>query len=173
MRVKGVHAGSDAAKAGLVADDELTAINSVPVTNVVDALVVLAGAKAGDTLHLEVLRGAGAGARRVEVSIPVTKAPPPPPNQLLLGRMGVEAVTVTPAVVKKYRLPIARGVLLTAIKGESPAATAGLQAGDVLYQLGPYYVNSVEDVETVLKNIPPDVDERIGIVRGNTLAGVG
>jgi S1-C subfamily serine protease len=81
--------------------------------------------------------------------------------------MGVEALTVTPAVVKKYRLPIGRGVLLTAIKPDSAASAAGLESGDVLYQLGPYYVNSVEDIETVLKSIPSDVDARVGIVRNN------
>jgi serine protease Do len=104
----------------------------------------------------------------MEVSLAVTKAPPPPPNQLLLTKLGVEAVTVTPAVVKKYHLPIGRGVLLTAIKPDSAASVAGLQSGDVLYQLGPYYVNSIEDIETILKNIPSNVDATIGIVRDNT-----
>jgi S1-C subfamily serine protease len=164
VMVKEVHADSAAAKAGLEPNDQIVAINGVTVTNVVDALVDLAGVKSGEILELQVVRGGG-GVQRV--SVPVMRALPPPPNQVLLSKMGVEALTVTPAVVKKYRLPIGRGVLLTAIKPDSAASAAGLESGDVLYQLGPYYVNSVEDIETVLKSIPSDVDARVGIVRNN------
>ena len=163
-----MHADSAAAKAGLEPNDQIIAINSVAVTNVVDALVDLASAKSGDTLTLQLARGGQAASQRLEVSLPVTKAPPPPPNQMLLTKMGVEGVTVTPAVVRKYHLPISRGVLLTAIKPDSAAAAAGLEPGDVLCQLGRYPVSSVEDVEALLKTAPSDLDVQIGIVRNNT-----
>jgi membrane-associated protease RseP (regulator of RpoE activity) len=133
----------------------------------VDALVDLASAKSGDKLDLQLARGGGAAVQRLNVSVMVTKAPPPPPNQMLLTKLGVEGVTVTPAVVKKYHLPVSRGVLLTAIKPDSAADAAGLQAGDVLSQLGRYPVNSVEDVEALLKTAPSDLDVQIGIVRND------
>jgi S1-C subfamily serine protease len=62
---------------------------------------------------------------------------------------------------------VSRGVLLTAIKPDSAADAAGLQAGDVLSQLGRYPVNSVEDVEALLKTAPSDLDVQIGIVRND------
>jgi serine protease Do len=171
--VKEVHADSAAAKAGLEPNDQITGINGVAVTNVVDALVDLASVKSGDTLTLQLARGGEASSQRLEISLPVTKAPPPPPNQMLLTKMGVEGVTVTPAVVRKYHLPIARGVLLTAIKPDSAAATAGLEPGDVLCQLGSFPVGSVEDVEALLKTATSDQDAWIGIIRNETrLRGV-
>jgi hypothetical protein len=38
----------------------------------------------------------------------------------------------------------------------------------VLVQLGPYYVNTVEDVATLLKTVNQEVDVRVGIIRGET-----
>ncbi len=171
--IRQVHPGSAAATAGLMNDDRILSINGVRADNVVDALVVLASAKAGDALHLSILRGGDRGVRgsnRMEISIPVTKAPPAPPNQLLLGRLGVEAATVTPVMMKKLHLAVSHGVLLNAVKPDSAAAEAGLLPGDILYQLGPWYVNSVEDVEMVLKNVPGEVEVRVGVVRSNSRA---
>ncbi|HUO07428.1 MAG TPA: trypsin-like peptidase domain-containing protein [Phycisphaerae bacterium] len=168
VMVKSVRPDGIAAKAGLRVGDQILKIGDVPVGNVVDALVALAGAKPGEMLPIEVARG-DVGGKLEQVSLAVTKAPPTPPNQLLLTKLGVEAETVTPAVVRKYHLiPGIRGVLLTAVKEDSAAGVAGLQSGDVINQIGRYRVTSVEELEVLLKGVKEDVDATVGIIRGNS-----
>jgi serine protease Do len=173
--LKQVRPESGAAKAGLMAGDQVVKIGDVPVSNVVDALVALASAEpagAGqpdNTLSVEVVRGTGADAKVVDAKFVLTKAPPPPPNQLLMGKLGVEGVTVTAAVVKKYHLvPGIKGVLVTAVKQDSAGGQAGLESGDVIYQLGRYRVVSVEELELLLKSVKEDVDANVGVLRGNS-----
>ncbi len=163
--IKQVQVGSDAAKAGLKTADQIVAIGGASVTNVVDALVAMANAKPGDTLALEVARGTLG--KKMEIKLPVTKAPVPPVEDLLLTRMGIKAETVTPALVAKYKLAMRQGIYISAVKADSPAGAAGIEPGDVLYQLGRYRVGSVDDVATLLKTVKEEVDVPIGIVRGN------
>ena len=167
--VKSVRPGGNAEKAGLQVGDEIMQIGDLPVKNVVDALVAMAGAKPEDVLRLEVARGAEKGApKMIDMKVLVTKVLPPPPNQVLMGKLGVEGVTVTAAVVKKYGLvPGVRGVMVMAVKDDSTAAVAGLQVGDVIYQLGQYRVQSLEQLEALLKGVKEDVDAAVGIIRGN------
>jgi S1-C subfamily serine protease len=103
----------------------------------------------------------------MEVTVAVGKAAPLPAEQFLLTKLGVEGVTLTPALAKKNDLAIARGIWVKSVKADTPAAVAGIKAGDVLYQMGPYYVNSLEDVETLLKSVTGEVEVAVGIVRGN------
>jgi serine protease Do len=166
--VKQIESDGEAGKAGLRAGDQIVSIDKVGTPTVVDALVSLSNAQVGSTLSLEVLRGEGKAAKRVTLSIPVGKAPPPLADQTLMNKLGVEASTITPAIAKKFSLAVVRGVVITAVTADGPAGKAGIQAGDVLVQLGPYYVNTVEDVATLLKTVNQEVDVRVGIIRGET-----
>ena len=156
-----------AAKAGLKDGDRIIDVGGTPVNDVVDALVAMASVKPGDELAVAVPRGEGKEARRLDFKVAIGKAAPPASEQLLADKLGVEGVTVTPALARKENLAVARGILVRGVKAKSPAADAGIKAGDVLYQLGPYYVNSVEDAATLLKTVKGEMDVRIGIVRGN------
>jgi serine protease Do len=165
--VKQVQSNSAAAKEGLKAGDQITRIGGVEPRSIVDALVALASTKPGEDLGVRLLRGTGASAKELTFLVPVTKAPPPPVEALLLSKMGVKGQTVTPALASKFRLSTNQGVYIDTVEANSPAAKCGLQPGDVLYQLGRYYVNSTDDVAALLKTAKEPVDARIGIVRGN------
>ena len=160
-----LQANSPAAKAGLKDGDVLTMVDGLPMTSIVDAMVPLAALKPGDKVTLRVA-ASKAGAKEPEYSFAVNKAPPLESETVLAGKLGVEALTVTPAIAKKYKLAVMQGVMIVSVKADTPAATAGLKTGDVLYQLGPYYVNSIEDVATLLKTVKEEVDVRIGLIRG-------
>ena len=103
--------------------------------------------------------------------IPVTKAPPPPVEELLFNKMGIKGQTVTPALATKFKLTVNQGVYIDTVQPDSPAAKCGLQVGDVFFQLGRYYVNSPEDVATLLKTVTQPLEARVGIVRGNRARG--
>ena len=158
---------SGAAKAGLAAGDQVFMINGTSVQTIVDAAVALANAKVGETVSLEVAHG-GEGGRLHEVKVPVVAAPPPESEVILSKRVGVEGKTVTPALAKTQKLAIDAGVLITAVDKGSPAAEAGMEKGDIIFQLGPYYVNSIEDVANLLKSAKPETKVVVGIVRANS-----
>jgi serine protease Do len=165
--VKQVHAGSEAEKAGLHASDQIVSIGGATVTDVVDALVAMANVEPGKMLDLAVLRGSGADAKRLEMKIPVTKAPQPVADEVLLTKMGIKGETLTAALAKQYGVAVRKGVYISAVKTDSPAGRAGFQPGDVLIQLGRYYVTSVDDVATLLKTVKAEVEVPVGVVRGN------
>ncbi len=160
-------ASSGAAKAGLAAGDQLFAIDGAPVKTIVDAAVALANAKVGETVVLQVAH-AGEGAKLHEVKVPVVAAPPPESEVILSKRVGIEGKTVTPALAKTEKLAIDAGVLVTSVEKGSPAAEAGLERGDTIFQLGPYYVSSIEDVANLLKSAKPETKVVVGIVRANS-----
>jgi len=161
--VKSVESNGPAAKAGMVAGDQIVAVGTTAIGDEIDALVAMASVKPGDSLAVTVLRDG----KKMAMSVSVGKAAPPPAEQYLLTKMGVEGVTVTPLIAKKNELAITRGIWIKSVKPNSPASAAGLKEGDVLYQMGRYYVNTVEDAETLLKTVKQEVDVQVGIVRGN------
>ena len=125
--VKSVEAGGPAAKAGLAAGEQIVEVGTTTVGNVVDALVAMASVKPGDELAVAVLRGNGPEAKRVEITVAVGKAAPPPAEQFLLTKLGVEGVTVTPALAKKNELAVSHGIWVKSVKADSPAAAAGMK----------------------------------------------
>jgi len=163
VMIRNVAANGAAAKAGLSNGMRLHAINKVPVTTVIDALVAIAAAKPGDTLALTVNRGNALA----EINVPVGKAPTPESETIIASKLGLETQTITPALAKKQKLAVAQGVLINGVKLDSPAANAGIKPGDILFQLGRYYVNSNEDVATLLKTVDRELDVQVGIIRGN------
>jgi serine protease Do len=165
--VKQVQGGSEAEKAGLRAGDQIVGVNAETVRSVVDALVDMAGAKPGDSLALQVLRGAGQGMKRLDLRIPVTKMPVPPVEDVLMTKLGVKGETVTPALARKFQLIARQGVFISEVKADSPAGRAGIQPGDVLFQIGRFYIADVDDLAQFLKIVRSPVDVSFAITRAN------
>ena len=59
--------------------------------------------------------------------------------------------------------------MISAVEPDSPADRAGIERGLVLYRIGNYNVNSVKQVDSLLKraNSGARVDFAVGIVREN------
>ena len=62
-----------------------------------------------------------------------------------------------------------RGVLVSAVEPESPADTAGIQRGLVIYRVGRYNVSSVKQLDSYLTRVESGstVAFTVGIVRAN------
>ncbi len=73
MRIAAVRAASPAERAGLVAGDQVMAVNQKPVANIFDYTYALRGTSSGDTLHVEVLltgeRDTGSDGRRLTLPL--------------------------------------------------------------------------------------------------------
>jgi S1-C subfamily serine protease len=57
-------------------------------------------------------------------------------GQVDRGYLGVRLSAVTPSIARQQDLPVEQGVLLESVEPGSPADEAGLQAGDIIVQLG-------------------------------------
>jgi serine protease Do len=82
---------------------------------------------------------------------------------------GLQLQDLTAELASALGYATGRGVLISAVEPDSPADRAGIERGLVLYRIGNYNVNSVKQVDTLLKraNSGANVDFAIGIVREN------
>jgi membrane-associated protease RseP (regulator of RpoE activity) len=100
--------------------------------------------------------------------------PAPPPAVVLASEkiLGMGLDQVTPALAKKYHLVAQSGLLVTQINPGSVAAKAGIKPGDVVVQIGPYRVRTLNDLAALLPYMPKAKVVRIVVVRKGRF-GVG
>ncbi len=66
------------------------------------------------------------------------------------GYLGISSITITPALARNFQLPVTQGVGINSVVRSSPAATAGLQAGDIIVAIGDVAVNNSTDLTRAL-----------------------
>jgi serine protease Do len=79
------------------------------------------------------------------------------------GRLGVTVEELTPQLAEYFGAD--QGVLVAAVAMDSPAARAGLKAGDVITKVDGTTVQSRADLVRALRNSRDDQEVTIGIVR--------
>jgi S1-C subfamily serine protease len=75
--------------------------------------------------------------------------------------LAIQAVTVDAALVTQKHLPVASGVLIT------KSATSGLQADDVLTQIGTYVLVNGSSLAKALASMKPGDRVSVTVYRGN------
>lgn len=161
---------SPADKAGLVSGDIILEFNGRKVAYS-SALPPLVGAVTpGATVDMLVLRDGKQqtidvvieplddGVQRV-TSMPVAD----PIDQ---SRLGV-VVSAVPSDVMKD-MGISHGVVVSELKGDGPAATAGIREGDVILSINREDIHSVELLESIVENAPGDEAIPVLIQRGSS-----
>jgi serine protease Do len=163
IAITGVEPSSPGAKAGLQTGDVITSVNGNPVDQPGQLRIVVAGMTPGSVAHLKVFRG---GSYK-DVNVTLTEFP----KKLLAGGddqdndnqpgfgegekgalKGVSVQALTPDI--RQQLQIAdnvKGVVVTDVDQDSPAARAGLQQGDVITQVNRRNVTSVSDFNSAAK----------------------
>ncbi len=155
-----------AARAGLRIGDVIEAMDGQAVASVADVYVCMLEKRAGDRVVVRVRRADGS--REVPVAV---EARPHPDGAALARRvLGVGLREITPELARRYRLPLARGLVITEVDPGTPAAATGLQPRDVLFELGRSRVATLDDVGLALEDLPAGAAIRIGVARGNVRA---
>jgi serine protease Do len=137
----------------------IVSINGSPVSNIVDAYAALLRIKPTD----EKFSYGRPDKEIVELSV----HPMPLPDAIVQAkeRLGVTIELLTPMLAEKYRISRDEGFFVTAVARDSIAAKAGIQPGDVIFQLGPYRVSRLEDLSVLLPHLPKTGRVRVGVVR--------
>jgi len=80
--------------------------------------------------------------------------------------VGIEAAPLPPSVARKLGWERTHGVLVDHVQPGSPAALAGVQAGDVVTELGASPVVDVEDLNARLRGYPAKTTFALSVFRG-------
>jgi|SRR5579871_49071 len=151
---------SPAAKAGLKVGDVITTINNDPVEDVNSFRLAVAGFAPGTKVELKVNREG----KTMDIPVTLTEynmeagngqsAPEGVPGKGEKGSLkGVSVEALTPEVRQEMQLPdgVKSGVVITDIDDDSPAATVGLQPGDLILQVNHKAVNSVAEFNSAVR----------------------
>lgn len=112
------------------------------------------------------------GAVSIGFAIPAETVSQVVPQLLKNGKavhpfFGVQVADLTPDVAQQFGLKASQGVVVLDVVGGSPAAQAGIQAGDVITQVDTTRVDTVEDFIGALRTHQPGDAVLATVVRGD------
>jgi serine protease Do len=81
------------------------------------------------------------------------------------GWLGVGIQDINEELAKSFDLKEARGILVTEVQQDSPAAKSGLQQGDVILRLNGDELTDVSDLRNKIALIPPGTKATLTIIR--------
>ncbi len=158
--------GSPADKAGCKTGDRILNLNGKKLHHIQDYQVAMLSAKAGVTVRLRCERAG----KKIDISV-TSEAKPKPDGAALAWRLfGINLRPVTPEIAGRLKLPVEQGLLVVRVEQSGPAGRIGLRRGDVVFQLGKWYVKDTDQVGSALEDVRAGDVIRVGIVRGNVRA---
>ncbi len=146
--VAGVEPDSPAARAGVKPGDVIVGMNGETLDEYKDLPKLVASASAGSESTLTVKRNG----ETVELAVEIGNMPEEDVKVALAEdsdtpKLGVYLAELTPEARQRYRIgEDTEGVLVAGVEQGSPAAKAGITAGEVIHMVGQQAVRSPEDV---------------------------
>ena len=155
------------AKAGLKAGDVIIKFNGETVTESGELQKAVGNSPVGSAVTLTVIRdGQPVELKATLEELPDVKAPARPEvapdngddNSALRGGTslpipGLKARDLSPAVARALKIKPTKGIAITEVADDSPAADAGLQPGDVVTKVGQKPVNTVAQMTAEISRI--------------------
>ncbi|NCT82862.1 MAG: trypsin-like serine protease [Comamonadaceae bacterium] len=87
------------------------------------------------------------------------------------GWIGVQPRELTPELAEALKLGEARGVLISGVVADAPAANAGIKPGDVLTRIGTHAIDTPAELLASVAALKPQSQVEVGVQRGGkTLA---
>ena len=97
-------------------------------------------------------------------------------DQILTGEpqatLGVTVTNVTPEVAVRFNLPTDSGALVIELDVDGPAASAGVQPGDVIIGIEGQEVESISDVRSILDGYEPGESVSVTVNRGGQIQDI-
>lgn len=86
-------------------------------------------------------------------------------GQVTRGWIGVEPQDLGPELAESFGLPAGKGVIITGVLQNGPAAQAGIRPGDVITAVGDREVNSVAQLLSAVAALQPEQPATLKVVR--------
>jgi len=142
-----------AAKAGIQAGDVITAVNGTAVKDSRGLAREISGMTPGSSAKLDILRKG----ESKTITVTLATMPNKPEKQANAGQSeenarGVPHLGLSVAPAGDVAGAGDKGVVITAVDPEGPAAEHGLQSGDVILDVGGKSVGSVSDLRSALSD---------------------
>jgi serine protease Do len=156
--VNSVEPNSPAERAGIKTGDVITTLNGAKVNDPNALRNRIASTMPGSEITMTVVRDGKEQQMRAtlaELSREGASEGTTPEStpQARGGRLGIAVEPLTPAMAAQLRLPSGtQGVHIGRVEPNGPAATAGVQTGDVLLEVNRQPVRSAAEISTALSN---------------------
>jgi len=162
---------SPATAAGIQSGDVITAFDGKPVESPSVLRNIVAGTPVGKNVRVELLRDK----KPTTVDLKITEQPkdmqrtenePATEDAKSTALAGVEVRNVTREISDQLGLPKGTaGVVVTEVSEESPAAAAGVEAGDVVVEINRKAVRNVNDYRNLANKLGKSEDTLLLIIR--------
>ena len=163
-----------AEKAGIEVGDVVLSIGDTPLRNVRDLALELYRYDIGETVNLQILRGD----MKFSIKLPVAESDDDPERfadmvnleDNLIPKLGILGLTVDDkirSVLSALRIP--DGVLVAALGGSPSYFGNQPQAGDVIHAVNGTWVNSIESLESQLRQLKPGKPLVLQLERNGTM----
>ena len=145
---------------GLRPGDRVLRVGAIPVRNAIDFERAWIGLKPDESVAIEVQR---AGQRMT-----VHLRPRQSPAQLVWHRLGLRLSQLAAAEVRRFRPELRGGMLVAAVRPDSPAYRAGLRPGDMLVGLHRWETLKYDNVLYILRQPVVQSSEQLRalVIRG-------
>ncbi len=145
--IASVESGTPADRAGLHPGEVITAVDGQAVKNPRDLAIDIAAIKPGADAHLKVLDNGSTASMTVSLaSLPNDVSATNTTSHPSHAQLGLALEPVSPDAQSQLNLPPGtQGAVVAEVAPNSPAATAGIQPGDVIVGVGETPVTSVRE----------------------------
>jgi len=146
---------SPAARAGLRPGDVITRYDGKAVEGPRELSTLVAGTRVGRTVEVALVRDGRPQAVRVTIgNLAEARRQAVPVESRLAERLGLELQELTPELAARLGVKNGRGVVVTDVRPDSPAARAGIAEGDVIREVDRAPVASLADLEKGVSRRP-------------------
>jgi len=148
--VVGVRAGSGAANSGLQPGDVITAVDQVPVKRAIDFERALLGRPTGQPLLVSVRRDGQD--QTLELVLPSASLAADEFEQRTWRTLGMKLAPASKEECQRSTSRYRGGMLVQAVRPDSPAGRQGIRAGDILVGMHVWETISKDNVQFVLNH---------------------
>jgi serine protease Do len=167
-----VNPGTPAAKAGIHQGDIIIEFNGHPIHEMNELPRMVAGTEPGSKATLKVLRDGKEKTLNLTI-VELTderQAPAKDEGAAEKTPLGLEVQNLNPNLAQQFRLRDNHGVVVIKVESGSPAADAGIRAGDLVLEVNGVPVGTVKEYREAVGKLKKDTVARFLIKRmGNTL----
>jgi len=159
-----------AEKAGIRAGDVLISLDGVPLESANDFRNRIAASRPGKKVEIGLLRKGES--MKVEAVVEAYKPSPGLVAVELRNKLGAEVKEISLLEARRKRLDSREGVILARVDPQGPAGRAGLEPGDIIYQVNNQPIRGLKDYNYILEQVKSN-EEVLLLVRDTRTGQVG